>query len=215
MSILKNFIDSIKKSKPHVGSNYLFDWPGVLPVEASKDSVIIQSVTIDKVDHTTLNLSVDGYSIPVLSTPAIPTNISITLLLNKNVVNGIYGKLLNMIYLDEKNIATGGLNANNYSRREGNIDNIAKIYLLNTEYNDGLPINILDLVTKLPYISIHYPRIKTVGALSFDSAAMDFTKCTIDLACAWITHERPGNIDMAVDISNITGSTPINTTMYG
>ena len=191
MPNLRNFVDTLNKSNLHTASSYVFDWPGVFPSIENIDPgslnrfghAVIQNITVTGVDHTELKLAIDGHEIPVLSTPKLASSMTMILLLDKNIVDGTYGKLLKMMYLGNDLGTTGGLHHTNYPVKTGTRE-IARLYPLNISYtNAGF-----DLV-KQPCMVIHYPRVKRISDLTFDSSSSEISKCTLDIVFAWLDTE--------------------------
>jgi len=193
MPNLRNFIDTLNKSNLHTASSYVFDWPGVFPSIENIDPgslnrfghAVIQNITVTGVDHTELKLAIDGHEIPVLSTPKLASSMTMTLLLDKNIVDGTYGKLLKMMYLGNDLGTTGGLHYTNYPVSIGNYQvSIARLYPLNISYTKAR----FNLV-KQPCMVIHYPRVKRISDLTFDSSSSEISKCTLDIVFAWLDTE--------------------------
>ena len=189
MPNLRNFVNTLNKSNLHTASSYVFDWPGVFPSIENIDSgplelfghAVIQNVTVTGVDHTELKLAIDGHEIPVLSTPKLASSMTMTLLLDKNIVDGTYGKLLKMMYLDNDLGTTGGLHHTNYP---GETSAFARLYPLNISYTKPD----FKLVNQ-PCMVIHYPRVKRISDLTFDSSSSEISKCTLDIVFAWLDTE--------------------------
>ena len=199
MPNLRKFVDTLNKSNLHAASSYVFDWPEVFPSIENIDPgslnrfghAVIQNITVTGVDHTELKLAIDGHEIPVLSTPKLASSMTMTLLLDKNIVDGTYGKLLKMIYLDNALGTTGGLHHTNYPVKTGT-SKIARLYPLNMSYTKAgfvlvnQPGFVLD---KQPCMVIHYPRVKHISELTFDSSSSEISKCTLDIVFAWLDTE--------------------------
>lgn len=191
MPNLRNFVDTLNKSNLHTASSYVFDWPGVFPSIENIDPgslnrfghAVIQNITVTGVDHTELKLAIDGHEIPVLSTPKLASSMTMTLLLDKNIVDGTYGKLLKMMYLGNDLGTTGGLHHTNYPVKTGTRE-IARLYPLNISYTKAR----FNLV-KQPCMVIHYPRVKRISDLTFDSSSSEISKCTLDIVFAWLDTE--------------------------
>lgn len=192
MSNLNLFVTSqLNRSDLHVNARYIFDWPGVLPAIDTESpyrfgNAIVQNVDIGGTDHNELQLMIDGHSIPILGTPKLATTMSMMLMLDKHVMDGTYGKLIDMMYLSDDYGTTDGLSDSNFTN---NISPIARLYLLNEHYTIGAPkFNPLNS----PRIAIHHPRVKSVGGLTFDSTTSDVTKCRLELVFSWFDHEPAG-----------------------
>ena len=190
MPNLRNFVNTLNKSNLHTASSYVFDWPGVFPSIENIDPsslnrfghAVIQNVTVTGVDHTELKLAIDGHEIPVLSTPKLASSMTMTLLLDKNIVDGTYGKLLKMMYLDNDLGTTGGLHHTNYP---GKTSALARLYPLNISYTNEADFKL----DKRPCMVIHYPRVKRISDLTFDSSSSEISKCTLDIVFAWLDTE--------------------------
>lgn len=204
MSNLSSFVNkNLLRANLHTNSQYIFDWPGVFPTidtEATDSQrfgrAIVQNIEIGPTDHTELALSIDGHSIPILSTPVLATSMSMTLMLDKHIVDGTYGKLLTLMYHSNMAIPPGnivsdkrtttGLSRYNFTPPiESNTGqtSLARLYVLNENYKtatDG-EFNPADSA----HILIHHPRVKNLSSLSFDSTSSEVSKCRLELVFAW------------------------------
>lgn len=200
MPNLRTFINSLNEADLHIASSYVFDWPGVFPAIGTLSSetlkkprfghAVIQNISLQSVDHVDLPLAIDGHSIPILSTPKLPTGLSMNILLDKSIVNGTYGKLLSMIYTGDLLGSTAGFNSRQ-NFLDTKIADVANLYPLNIKYDKSADFEkqIFELTNK-PCLTIHYPRIKRVGELQFDSMSTDISKCQLEIVFAWIEHSE-------------------------
>lgn len=185
----------LEQANLHVNSRYVFNWPGMFDgvtnsIESDKTlgAAIVQNVELGGVEHAELSLSIDGHTIPVLGTPKLATTMSMTLMLDNSIVDGTYGKLLDMMYLSDDLGTNIGLDRR--TRRldaSGIVDSgvVADLYLINTKYKSAGINSKMDDIAANPSIRLYYPRVKRVSGLSFDSTTADVSKCSLDLVFAW------------------------------
>lgn len=204
MTNLHGFITALNSTQLHANARYAFDWPGVLSfgVKDAKQKrqsyALVQNVDVDPIDHTSIDMFIDGHAIPILGSPTIGHDITMTLLLEQDFMQATYANLLNMLYLstDDYEPTTGGLSNDNYVGLESSSDRTpmhvaktAKLYVLNPRYTNTDKDNLSQ------YLVFQYPRVKRVGSLSFDSTASDITRLQIVITAAWISHGHTHNDD--------------------
>ena len=201
---LTNFINTINySSRPHVNSNYIFDWPGVFTAYSEEmtgrsrqlryGTPIIQNVSLDSfINHTELTMNIDGYKVPVHGTPKLPTSFSLELILEENFIDGTLGRISELVYTKDNPDTGSSGGFDNYNFRAGkganeamgllNYNYLARLYVISSTYD----MRDIGDFTNHPKIEIHFPKIKSIDNLAFNSRNTSLTRIRLSMTCAFM-----------------------------